>query len=204
MVLICVVGIAGPAAAALPPATRYDPVARQVLSPAAFDPAVIVSLANIVYLLVLVLWFHSRIPEKRTRRLVLAFFIVSAVFTPALASDITARSEGGVISSLPDRLAFFPLYIAALSIAVFALALPYLARERRAPRAAADQREELAARCGLTSREGEIVSLVADGMSNKEIAFELGISSRTVGNHVFNLYRKLGINSRFELMGLMK
>jgi DNA-binding NarL/FixJ family response regulator len=50
----------------------------------------------------------------------------------------------------------------------------------------------------LTSREREILDLIATGAPNKDIAVELGISYRTVVNHVYSIFSKLGIHSRAE------
>lgn len=52
---------------------------------------------------------------------------------------------------------------------------------------------------GLTAREREIVSLVALGKSNREIANELVISETTVERHVANILSKLGFNSRTQI-----
>ena len=41
-----------------------------------------------------------------------------------------------------------------------------------------------------------MLGLLAQGMSNKEIASALGISAKTVGNHVEHIYTKLGVNNR--------
>ena len=41
---------------------------------------------------------------------------------------------------------------------------------------------------GLSSREMEIIDLVADGLTNQEIAVKLTISKRTVDNHVSNMF----------------
>jgi DNA-binding CsgD family transcriptional regulator len=51
----------------------------------------------------------------------------------------------------------------------------------------------------LTPREREVAALVAAENSNKAVARELGISTRTVTTHLSNIYRKLGIGSRVEL-----
>jgi DNA-binding NarL/FixJ family response regulator len=51
----------------------------------------------------------------------------------------------------------------------------------------------------LTSREREIASLVAGGLSNRGIADRLFISRRTVDAHVNHIYAKLGISSRVQL-----
>ncbi len=50
----------------------------------------------------------------------------------------------------------------------------------------------------LTKREIEILNLISAGDSNKDIARKLGVSYRTVVNHVYNLFCKLGIHSRSE------
>jgi ATP/maltotriose-dependent transcriptional regulator MalT len=49
---------------------------------------------------------------------------------------------------------------------------------------------------GLSARELEVLSLVAAGKSNREIASELVISERTVARHVSNIFAKLGVSSR--------
>jgi DNA-binding NarL/FixJ family response regulator len=48
----------------------------------------------------------------------------------------------------------------------------------------------------VTQREQEVLSHLARGSSNKEIARKLGISPSTAGTHVENLYRKLGVSTR--------
>jgi DNA-binding NarL/FixJ family response regulator len=50
----------------------------------------------------------------------------------------------------------------------------------------------------LTTRELEVLRLVAKGMSNKEVAEELFISENTVKNHVRNILEKLHLHSRME------
>jgi len=54
----------------------------------------------------------------------------------------------------------------------------------------------------LTPREIEVVRLVAKGMTNKEIATQFGIADGTVKIHLHNIYEKLGINRRVELVRL--
>jgi HD-GYP domain-containing protein (c-di-GMP phosphodiesterase class II) len=49
---------------------------------------------------------------------------------------------------------------------------------------------------GLTDREVEVLRLVARGMTNKETAVALGISTKTAGNHVQNIFEKIGVTTR--------
>jgi DNA-binding NarL/FixJ family response regulator len=58
--------------------------------------------------------------------------------------------------------------------------------------AAAEERER------LTRREREVLELIAQGRSNKRIAFELGISEKTVKAHVGRLLAKLGVADRTQ------
>jgi len=51
---------------------------------------------------------------------------------------------------------------------------------------------------GLTAREVEILKLLATGMANKQIAYKLKISEKTVRNHVSNMYEKLDIYDRAQ------
>ena len=53
---------------------------------------------------------------------------------------------------------------------------------------------------GLTSREQEVLSLLAEGLSNDEIGESLQISKHTVARHRENLMRKLELHSRSELV----
>lgn len=52
---------------------------------------------------------------------------------------------------------------------------------------------------GLTERELEVVNLVTQGLTNKEIATQLGISEETVKRHLTNIFDKVGMSSRLEL-----
>ncbi len=51
----------------------------------------------------------------------------------------------------------------------------------------------------LTPREEQVVALVADGLSNREVARELGLSEHTVKKYLFHIFDKLGVSSRVEL-----
>src|SRR5262249_39550282 len=55
-----------------------------------------------------------------------------------------------------------------------------------------------AARAGLPSREVEVLCLVAQGMSDAQVADKLVVSLRTVHSHLRSIYRKLQVGSRNE------
>jgi len=49
---------------------------------------------------------------------------------------------------------------------------------------------------GLSAREAEVMTLIADGQTNGEIAARLFLAEKTVKNHVRRIYSKLGVGSR--------
>jgi DNA-binding NarL/FixJ family response regulator len=51
---------------------------------------------------------------------------------------------------------------------------------------------------GLTAREAEVLGLVANGMTNRQIAEALFITEKTAGVHMTNILGKLGVASRFD------
>jgi DNA-binding NarL/FixJ family response regulator len=71
-------------------------------------------------------------------------------------------------------------------------------RTRRSSNATADLRRL----SSLTERERQVLALVAEGRSQKQIAADLSISVKTVGSHVQNLLSKLGLHSRVEAVAL--
>jgi two-component system, NarL family, nitrate/nitrite response regulator NarL len=61
------------------------------------------------------------------------------------------------------------------------------------------RQEQRHVKFGLSPRELEIISKVASGASNKELADKLFISELTVKRHLTNIFQKVGVSSRLEL-----
>jgi DNA-binding CsgD family transcriptional regulator len=51
---------------------------------------------------------------------------------------------------------------------------------------------------GLTAREREVLALLAEGMTNAQLAGALFISERTANRHVSNIFTKLGVHNRSQ------
>jgi len=64
--------------------------------------------------------------------------------------------------------------------------------------------EELISRYGITDREQEIILKVIQGKSNTAIAGELFISLATVKTHLNNIYKKMGLDGRFDLISRIR
>jgi ATP/maltotriose-dependent transcriptional regulator MalT len=79
-------------------------------------------------------------------------------------------------------------------------AVAYALKDEESPQGTLEANEVMASRhpCagGLTVREAQVLRLVADGKSNREIALELNLSEKTVARHMENIFNKLGVSSR--------
>ena len=66
-----------------------------------------------------------------------------------------------------------------------------------------DVMQHICDRHNVSVREREVAELILQGKSNQEIQDHLFISISTVKNHIYRLFRKLGINSRGQLVSLV-
>ena len=73
-----------------------------------------------------------------------------------------------------------------------------------APLANDELTEAFLVKYGVTDREREIILKVIEGKSNAEIARELFISLATVKTHLHNIYRKLDVDSRYDLLARLR
>jgi DNA-binding CsgD family transcriptional regulator len=64
------------------------------------------------------------------------------------------------------------------------------------PTLAEHEPHELSAKPGLSTRESQVLGLLAQGLTNAQIAGELALSERTVAKHLERVYRKLGVHNR--------
>jgi len=92
-----------------------------------------------------------------------------------------------------------------LAVVALTLAVYRTARKARVTRDDYEERlRKFFEKYGITSREEEILRLILKGMSNREIEKKLFISENTVRNHVYNIYQKLGVKNRLELINLVR
>jgi DNA-binding CsgD family transcriptional regulator len=99
-----------------------------------------------------------------------------------------------------------PIYVALIAAAFLALGIwvgrRLFHREPRTGPFSPNERAQSSLR--ITGREREILELLADGRSNKEIAARLGVSPNTVKTHVASLYEKLKVARRTQAIRLAR
>jgi DNA-binding CsgD family transcriptional regulator len=108
-------------------------------------------------------------------------------------TSVTFSREGGFLfSSIP-----YALY------GVF-LTVYFLEHPVAAPLAMDALPEAFLTKYGITDREWEIILKVVQGKSNADIAEELVISLATVKTHLHNIYRKIDVDSRYDLLARVR
>jgi two-component system nitrate/nitrite response regulator NarL len=128
---------------------------------------------------------------------------VIACAVPETEQDVIPCAEAGVAACLPRETPLTELGATIERVASGeSIASPRVAAmllRRVATLAARSSPEER-----LTAREGEILELIDDGLSNKQIARRLSIELSTVKNHVHNILDKLQVHRRSEAAAHMR
>jgi DNA-binding CsgD family transcriptional regulator len=122
-------------------------------------------------------------------------YVESAINLPQGLSGttVTFSQEGNfMVSSIP-----YALYGAFLIVY-------FLEHPAPAPLEMEALPEAFLARYNITDRECEIILKVVQGKSNADIATELVISLATVKTHLHNIYKKIGVDSRYDLLARVR
>jgi two-component system, NarL family, response regulator LiaR len=127
---------------------------------------------------------HIRDESPQTRVIVLTSFVDEDKMLPA----VRAGAAGYLLKDVePQELVTAIRTVHGGAALLHPAVVAELVREAGSPRGD-----------GLTEREREVLVLIARGRANKAIAFELGVSEKTVKTHVSNILGKLGLTDRTQ------
>jgi len=124
----------------------------------------------------------------------------SLAYVPlSLLELILSRSLGDTLHPLSLEYLFY----LGINVVVLISSLRSLGKDPTSTSAFGPIQESTWTRFSLTPREREMATLIAQGQSNKEIASNLGISEATVRTHIYNLFQKVGAQSRIDLLNML-
>jgi DNA-binding CsgD family transcriptional regulator len=145
---------------------------------------------------------HKEIKIKELRSAVRSLLATTTVFFPFMIIQqfreyIPFLSTG----KLPAPFAFILCYFSWNIIIIY-----YASKYFFSPvsRASFTISEIFIQQYNITNREREIINLIVKGCSNTEIGKKLFISPKTVRNHVYNIYQKIGVNNRFAFVSHLR
>ena len=171
----------------------YDPAADLLEY---IDTIMLISGTLIVYVSLILLVFINREKKERQHAIRIFAIIYGTVFLPIAAFMFTIPFKFTILSALFIVSNLIPFIWVRGYFAKY-----YLVKFKHENSRIAI--ELIAEKYGLTDREREIMELILQGKSNKEIEAALYISLNTVRNHTHNLYKKLNVNGRGQMVGLI-
>lgn len=157
----------------------------------------VLSLFDIFFCIIVMIRNRKGIDDRDVRVLVLTIFIVSLSLLPIVVV--------GIFSPLVRAIG---VDIFLLAIAIVLLVFLFLSISRFIRLSGGQEKPEEEEKVDLsayhiTTRESEVIELVGQGLTNKEIAQRLNLSVNTVNNHIANIFSKTGVRSRIDLLNLI-
>jgi DNA-binding CsgD family transcriptional regulator len=152
--------------------------------------------------IVLGYWLLVRVWKTEKRTFIIGFLTFASVgYTESLFSFF--RRFGALTRSLEPNRGFLYSSIPYALFGIF-LIVYFLRYPLSAPLGSDEIPAEFLSKYGITERERELILKVMQGKSNADIARELFISLPTVKAHLHNIYQKLGVNSRYDLLARVR
>ena len=161
----------------------------------AFIIQTLMFLSMYIYCIV-TLWVNLKnIEDRSSRGVALSINIVSLSLIPLSILSVFFRS----VSDFS-----YPVYVLAFSIIIMVYNYIRFGLDRQKEQNKPELSFESLSRYRISEREFTVVQLICEGLTNKEIAQELSISVNTVNNHVANIFSKMEVRSRIDLLKALK
>ncbi len=173
----------------------------------------IIEMTSISYSIAIIIILRKKIINALARKYTLTLVLIIAAFLPAIGYEQFFFVGTTSINEVPIKITFSPLFYMVISLTTLIFGIRILKTTGKSGNSSVQELNqqtleskihELSESAGLSEREITIIPLISEGLGNKQIALELHISTKTVGNHIYHIYKKLNISSRYELLALLK
>jgi DNA-binding CsgD family transcriptional regulator len=145
---------------------------------------------------------YRQIPEKELKRAGRIFAAITLAFLPFLVLEYI-RPEIGVLSQFQIiKILALPSYFLVINVCT----LFWLCNYFNTPAYFAGDKLTgfFIEKYAITDKETEVIELILNGLTYKQIAEKLFISPKTVDNHVQSIYKKLEVTSKIQLSNLIR
>ncbi|MGL1893957.1 MAG: helix-turn-helix transcriptional regulator [Spirochaetaceae bacterium] len=167
------------------------------------EQALLLNITSLMLLLSILFWVifliinSKNINDRRLKKSLNGFALLSFIFLIFLTLDMLITLLPIEVLSIIDNFSIM-FYFCGINTGIFFFADDFLSREAYIEKGKLSS--SFLENFKLTLREGEIIEKVYSGSTNKEVGEQLYISSKTVENHLTNIYQKLQIKSRTKLI----
>ena len=158
--------------------------------------------AVILYEVLFILVNCYNMPDKGLKHAVRILAIITLAFLPFLCLEYF-RSNINIIKNL-KILKMFALPAYFFTINIFTLICAYTYFNTPAYSVENKLTDYFIKKFHITNKETEVIELLMSGLTYKQIAEKLFISHKTVDNHVQNIYKKLKITNKIQLLNLIR
>ncbi|MCB2342469.1 helix-turn-helix domain-containing protein [Clostridium estertheticum] len=151
----------------------------------------------IIYELYVGLKNYKQVVNKDLKQAIKSFVLITIIFLPFIMIE-SYRPYIQLIKNIePLKMAALPSYFLTINIFNLIFVLKYF----NTPSFIANNKltDYFKQKYDITEKQSEIIELIIKGLTYKQIAEKLFISSKTVDNHVQNIYKKLKVNSKMQL-----
>ncbi|MBU3200338.1 LuxR C-terminal-related transcriptional regulator [Clostridium estertheticum] len=151
----------------------------------------------IIYELYVGLKNYKQVVNKDLKQAIKSFVLITIIFLPFIMIE-SYRPYIQLIKNIELlKMAALPSYFLTINIFNLIFVLKYF----NTPSFIANNKltDYFKQKYDITEKQSEIIELIIKGLTYKQIAEKLFISSKTVDNHVQNIYKKLNVNSKMQL-----
>lgn len=161
----------------------------------------LIGLFAILYVVIIIVRSYKSIANHRVKIVCLAFVWVSVAVFPMMVLSVVLP----FLKSLFLPIMALSYLICFLVFLCIALDIPIVETKDEKGKEKIDELtlDDVQA-YGITQRELEVILLIKQGLTNKEIASRLSISVNTVNNHIANIFDKTEVRSRIDLLNLLQ
>jgi len=156
----------------------------------------------IIYEIFMIILNYRQIGNKELKIAIKVFMLITIVFFPLFIFELVREYIPWLRNIFFLKMLSLPAFFIAINIYAMIFANryfnspPYIEKNRLTA--------FFIQRYNITEKEIEVIELILDGLTYKQIAEKLFIANKTVDNHVQNIYKKLEVTSKIQLSNLIR
>jgi DNA-binding CsgD family transcriptional regulator len=154
-----------------------------------------------LYCLIFMGTYIGKIGNRILKNGIIVFFILSLLYFPLNLIEMIRDKYSFFNASYAFELFTLPLYFLALNLFSIIFSLLFFNQPAFVERGRITDHFQRA--YNISNRESEIIECLVSGLKNEEIADKLFISTKTVNNHIYNIFQKTGVKNRVQLVNLL-